>query len=658
MNKSKCVQISLFCSLILILGACGGGGGGGTSKSSASVSSVASSVISSSSSAPASSASSTSSLVSSVANSSVVASVASSASSESSSSAPNSSSNSSSISSSSVGPISIGKFVDSAVGGIGYKTATQTGVTNSAGEYEYVEGETVTFFIGDLELPPVLARGVITPLNIAETDDANNPVVVNIARLLQSLDADGDPSNGISIPANAEAIATEVDFNVSVAAFAANSAVTTLIANSGSVTTTIISENAAVSHLDNSLDQVKQSLIGSWYFRDANGSLGEQTHIVLTFLDEDHYVIANDEPDVDDNGKDGFERGTYTWNPRTGLFQVNVSVDDNGEWGFSHPCEGEVFRFDLVENKLYLHTTSEIGETCDAADDGEINQLVLERVPSTSLLGTWSAQAEDGLVITTFMEGNHFMMLQDTPANENGKPGIERGTFTHNQETNEILFTTLVDNNLQWGFSHPCAIVESFTVQGVNELNCGPEGRNILQTAELNIDSDIFTFISEADTIAFGEEQPVAFVRIPRIDASVPGDTTIDLSGRTATSVNISSNCLDVPGSWDYSFSNSDITITGSDGWSQECVLSPTDTATITPEEISELDGEFPFHCANYPVCSINEFVRKFSGIDIDNREFAVESYFDPVKLKVTYIKHITEPNEFKWTYTEVISIH
>lgn len=671
--RYKSVLLSL---LVVGLSACGGGGSNSTSTSSAvsSVSSVASSIIASSamssssvtstvSSSVSSNESSSSSVATSVSSSSMASSMSSAVSSISSatsnSSLQSSSINSSASSISSVAQLQVGKFVDSAVAGIGYRTETQTGVTNAAGEYDYREGETVTFFIGDLELPPVLARGVITPLNIAGTDDSTNSVVVNIARLLQSLDADGDPSNGISIPANAATIATEVDFNLPIVDFAANSAVTSLIANSGSVTTTIVSEDAAISHLDNSVDQVKQSLIGSWYYRDVNGSLGEQTHIVITFLDEENYVIANDEPVTNEDGKDGFERGTYNWNPRTGLFQVEVSVDDNLQWGFSHPCEGEEFKFDLVDNRLYLTTESEMGETCDAVEDGEANLLVLERVQSTSLLGTWKVNVEeDGLALVTFMEGNHYMMIQDTPAEESGKPGIERGTFTYNQDTKEILFTTLIDHNLQWGFSHPCAIVESFTVTGLNELNCGAEGSNVLQTMELNGDGDILTFISGADTIAYGEEDPIPFFRVPRLSSSVSGSTTIDMTGRTATSINTSSNCPNVPGGWEYSFSESDITITGSDGWSSECVLSSSGTATITPAEINELDGEFPFHCANYPVCRIDEFVREFSGIDIDDREFEVISSFDPVDLKITYIKHIRELNDDEWTYTEVISIH
>ncbi len=60
------------------------------------------------------------------------------------------------------------------------------------GEYDYVDGETVTFFIGDLEFP-LVAAGVVTPLSIANTQDTSNSTVVNMIRLLQTQIKMGTP---------------------------------------------------------------------------------------------------------------------------------------------------------------------------------------------------------------------------------------------------------------------------------------------------------------------------------------------------------------------------------------------------------------------------------------------------------------------------------
>ena len=83
-----------------------------------------------------------------------------------------------------------GQFIDSAVSGISYRTESLSGTTGPNGEYDYVEGESVTFFIGGLEFPPVTATGVVTPLDWSDTRNVHDPIVTNIARLLQSLDQD------------------------------------------------------------------------------------------------------------------------------------------------------------------------------------------------------------------------------------------------------------------------------------------------------------------------------------------------------------------------------------------------------------------------------------------------------------------------------------
>lgn len=148
-----------------------------------------------------------------------------------------------------------GIFVDGVVININYQTETESGVTNELGEFDYQNGETVTFSIGDLEFPPVDASELVTPLDMADTDEISDPMVVNILRLLQSLDEDGDPDNGITITEKAKNNATQVDFELSVEDFGQSTAVTTLVANSGSSTIVLIPAEDATEHFENSLDQ-------------------------------------------------------------------------------------------------------------------------------------------------------------------------------------------------------------------------------------------------------------------------------------------------------------------------------------------------------------------------------------------------------------------
>ena len=112
---------------------------------------------------------------------------------------------------------SVGVFKDSIVGGVYYETPTRSGFTNAKGEFDYLPGETVTFKIGDIVLGSSTCGDVLTPLSLVPgAVDANNPVVTNIVRLLLTLDADGDPSNGITVTpaASNAAVGKTVDFTV------------------------------------------------------------------------------------------------------------------------------------------------------------------------------------------------------------------------------------------------------------------------------------------------------------------------------------------------------------------------------------------------------------------------------------------------------------
>ena len=122
-----------------------------------------------------------------------------------------------------------GNFIDSAVTGIGYKTATQNGVTDEFGGYIYVSGEQVTFSIGAITLPPVTALSTVTPLSMSTTGSLSDPVVTNVAYLLQSIDSNNNPNDGILIDSRVASLATtNLNFNQSSTDFAADPAVKSL----------------------------------------------------------------------------------------------------------------------------------------------------------------------------------------------------------------------------------------------------------------------------------------------------------------------------------------------------------------------------------------------------------------------------------------------
>lgn len=114
-------------------------------------------------------------------------------------------------------PLLRGTFVDSPVEGLEYETQTQIGVTDTNGTFMYHQGETVSFHLGDIDLGEAPAKSMMTPVDLVEgAVDETHPMVTNMARLLQTMDADMDLENGITITNEmTEAMLGHmVDFNV------------------------------------------------------------------------------------------------------------------------------------------------------------------------------------------------------------------------------------------------------------------------------------------------------------------------------------------------------------------------------------------------------------------------------------------------------------
>ena len=144
-----------------------------------------------------------------------------------------------------------GIFLDSAVEGLHYKTSSNEGVTNTDGEFIYQMNENVIFSIGGITFPAIAAKIVITPLDIFATEDINNINVINMLRLLQSLDFDGDASNGIQITQAAHDLSEGVSLDFSSVDF--DSQVETLLVNYGGFYQQLVSTEMALYHFQQTL---------------------------------------------------------------------------------------------------------------------------------------------------------------------------------------------------------------------------------------------------------------------------------------------------------------------------------------------------------------------------------------------------------------------
>lgn len=111
--------------------------------------------------------------------------------------------------------------------GVHYETPTFTGETNASGEFQYRAGEVIRFSIGDVVLAEVPAAPELTLFDLAETTRASNlseleaagtnyARMLNMAVLLESLDTNGDATDGVIIEAEVAdlLVGAEIDLEV------------------------------------------------------------------------------------------------------------------------------------------------------------------------------------------------------------------------------------------------------------------------------------------------------------------------------------------------------------------------------------------------------------------------------------------------------------
>ena len=225
-----------------------------------------------------------------------------------------------------------GRFIDSAVSGLEYHSASRSGVTNEFGEFKYKTGETVTFTIGGIVIGETQGAPTLTPIDlVAGATDETNDFVINIARFLQTMDYDGNPENGILISPLVKYAAQgkSVDFFQSIPNFENDSNVQIVVSDLTAFThagaRNLVSETTAQNHLKNTLSNYR--LAGSWELVHLEGvpdSVG---------------------------GPSGVNGDNSTWN-----FYSNGAYDwffyfDRGEFFFDVTSDGN---YSLIGNSLSL----------------------------------------------------------------------------------------------------------------------------------------------------------------------------------------------------------------------------------------------------------------------------------------------------------------
>lgn len=327
--------------------------------------------------------------------------------------------------------ISVGVLTDSPIQGVEYLTTSTNGITNSAGEFRYKSGDTIVFRLGALSLGVVTGSGntmTVTPLQLIEGISlapftaAPENAVTNLLVLLQSLDNDGDPSDGIQIPAAALLVLQNQTFADTLfnslpgdpdtfkVSTELNDLVTAINLAGGNAA--VVEPAAALAHFES---EFLDDLAGSYY-----GTIGDSA-VGLRIRNDGSYLMASF---LDD--RSGIERGTIDWTPASGIMgYTDGALDTNGTLGFSS-IGGAPFPY-----RLSLDGSTFVMRMLN--NEGDVLETIrLSRLANSGsgIAGTWvqGSALSLGAANYLFLPNGQYILM-DPVSSSCGDPGVELGSY-------------------------------------------------------------------------------------------------------------------------------------------------------------------------------------------------------------------------------------
>jgi hypothetical protein len=360
-----------------------------------------------------------------------------------------------------------GKLMDAAVSGVNYSTSSKTtGTTDENGIYKYNHGDTVKFKLGSLILGEVKATAIVTPINLAGGSISR---LQNLLVLLQSLDSDSEPGNGISIPAvAAAAVGADINLDSDPDTFAASSALQNVrqkagiegaIKSSAEVNAHFLSQG--INLLSNNIwvkyDDTTATLIRTSIANDSDYLYGEA--IVDDPCDADN-VCGNKTV-----SRAGVEYGSAVLST-VGLRGFKLvgepTIDTNLQAGLSHLrpswrvyTDGyELITTDLVAEQLKVEKKGIFGELFHIAkplklsSSKEKNKMVVKEVrfskmenDASGIVGAWALDNTkiNAQIFLFFPNGNYFMVDPVGDIDRDcGEPGVEFSSYTYDAATKKL----------------------------------------------------------------------------------------------------------------------------------------------------------------------------------------------------------------------------
>lgn len=371
-----------------------------------------------------------------------------------------------------------GILADSAVEGVSYSASSgASGITDATGLYKFSHGDSIDFRIGKLNLAKITGTGLTTPIELA-ADNQNK--LLNLLILFQSLDADNDPANGISIPqAAADALDASLDLTADPASFPSSPALTAAREAAGIPGNAKTAEEANAHFLSQAINLlgshlwVNQDDTSLNFFRFSTDGSGQYLHGIAT---PDDSCDANRACGSKLVFTAGVEYGTAKateYDKRGFKIASTPEVDTDLQSGLSHPRPNwriytngdELIISDIVivqrekEQASLFGELFHITEPIKLSSDDEVAETTVQETHyrkmdnSQGIVGAWTANRDSvKSPVFLFFPDNRYMLVdpvgsatQASPA-ACAKPGVELASYTFDAASGSLKLSSFTYN--------------------------------------------------------------------------------------------------------------------------------------------------------------------------------------------------------------------
>ncbi len=372
-----------------------------------------------------------------------------------------------------------GVLMNSPVSGVSYTASSgKKGVTNEKGHFDFNYGDTVEFKLGGLTLGKVRGAPVVTPMDLAEGDDKK---LLNLLVLLQSLDADGDASNGITITEKAAAaVNNTIKLNSDPEAFASSTELHSVL------------EAADIEHAAKTVDAARAHFMVS-------GVTTLSTQLWVDYNDTTAYVLrvsadgsgeylqgqATPDDSCDENrvcgGRTIIQAGVEHGVAKVAEFDTRgfrivgeTTIDTNLRAGLSDPGPTRRLRTDGLDlintdivtvqreraQKSLFGEMFHIAKPIELSDESEvvekeIREIRLSRIDNdpNGIVGAWAYDTDSVKTKTLVFLPNNRMLLIDPigeATNESqakcARPGVEFAAYNYTKGSNQLKISSFTYN--------------------------------------------------------------------------------------------------------------------------------------------------------------------------------------------------------------------